>query len=252
MDVKVYLNRINYQHDISEDVDTLFQLQKAHLYTVPFENLDIHYGRTITLDLDKMYQKVVQEKRGGFCYELNGLFHQLLKELGFDVQIISARVYGREKQFGPEYDHLAILAQIHQKTYLVDVGFGQFSLEPLTVELGILQNDAHGVFRFEQFDEKYLIVNKIVKELVEPQYIFSTESRKLQEFQQMCIYHQTSNKSHFTRKKVITLPTQSGRITLNNDNLKITKGTEIIEHPVESNQEFEALLDLYFGIKIQN
>ena len=81
-----YLKRINYSGSLEPSLKVLKQLQQAHLMSVPFENLDIHYGRTIELDLDKIFNKVVVDHRGGFCYELNGLFGELLSMLGFKIK----------------------------------------------------------------------------------------------------------------------------------------------------------------------
>ena len=142
MELKNYLRRINYDGDITPTVELLNTLQKRHLQSIPFENLDIHYGKTIELNIEKIKEKVIAKKRGGFCYELNGLFYELLKSIGFNVKMISARGYNKEQQeFGPEFDHLAIIAKINSSDYLVDVGFGEFALQPLKIELNKIQTD---------------------------------------------------------------------------------------------------------------
>jgi N-hydroxyarylamine O-acetyltransferase len=82
-------------------------LQYAHLLSVPFENLDIHRGREILLDENRIFDKIVSERRGSFCYELNGSFTALLQELGFTVDLLSSRVYGNGG-YSPEYGHLAL------------------------------------------------------------------------------------------------------------------------------------------------
>ena len=91
-EISKYLQRINYSGDLIPTFDRLCKLQKIHLLNIPFENLDIHYGNKIVLDVDKIYNKIINRRRGGFCYELNGLFFTLLKSLGFDAKRISARV----------------------------------------------------------------------------------------------------------------------------------------------------------------
>src|SRR5215475_14254215 len=98
IDTKEYLKRINYRGEINNSAHVLTELQNSHLFSVPFENLDIHLGRRI--DLSNSYDKIVNHKRGGFCYELNGTFFQLLKVIGFDVKLISARVRNKEMGFG--------------------------------------------------------------------------------------------------------------------------------------------------------
>ena len=84
-------------------------MHRAHLLAVPFENLDIHLGRPISLDQDALFGKIVTRRRGGFCYELNGLFALLLRELGFEVTLLSAGVARADGGFGPEFDHLTLL-----------------------------------------------------------------------------------------------------------------------------------------------
>ena len=93
MNKNEYLRRIGIEEkEIEPTLENLKLLQRRHLLNVPFENLDIHWKRPILLDSDNFYEKVVNKKRGGFCYELNGLFNELLKEIGFQTKIISARV----------------------------------------------------------------------------------------------------------------------------------------------------------------
>ena len=102
MDVSQYLARIQVDAPTRIDQASLAKLQLAHLKAVPFENLDIHYGKHITLDVDQFFEKIVVNKRGGFCYEINGLFHALLCELGFKAKIISACTSGADGGFAEE------------------------------------------------------------------------------------------------------------------------------------------------------
>lgn len=250
MDIQSYLERIKYKKDVSINEKVLFELQQSHLKNVPFENLDIHYNREITLNIDAIFNKIVFQKRGGFCYELNGLFYHLLKEIGFDVKMISGRVYGKSGDYGKEYDHLAIITSIHNNDYLVDVGFGKFSYTPLLIKTGVKLSDDFGYFKFDKFGD-YLRVNEMVSEVSTPQYIFKTIGRNFNEFQEMCIFHQTSKDSHFTQKKVISMVTNTGRITLNDTQCKITKSTgdEIIEFTEET--KFNELLKEHFDIEIK-
>ena len=129
MDVEQYLARIKADAPISLDLASLAKLQLAHLKAVPFENLDIHYGKQITLDVARFFEKIVINKRGGFCYEINGLFHALLCELGFNAKIISACTSREDGGFAEEYNHLAIVVTIDNFDYLVDAGFGRFDRE---------------------------------------------------------------------------------------------------------------------------
>ena len=249
MNVKKYLERINYQEKIVTDLPTLIGLQKAHLLSVPFENLDIHYGREILLDLNFFYDKIVDENRGGFCYELNGLFHWLLIKTGFKARMISARVHTENGEYSREYDHMAIIVDLKGQEYLVDVGFGRFSIGALPISFDCQLKDDHGIFTFEKHDEKYIRVSLMVEGVMVPQYIFEKKERKLVEFQEMCSYHQTNPDSHFMKKKIVSLPTMNGRITLNDEMLKVTTGESVYETHFHTDK-FNAFLLRYFGIEI--
>ncbi len=113
MDHEAYLLRIGYQGSLEPSIETLRGLQRAHLFSVPFENLDIHLKREIRLDENAFFEKIVKHRRGGFCYELNGLFSRLLQQLGFQVTLLSARVTENGK-IGQEFDHLVLLVQLEQ------------------------------------------------------------------------------------------------------------------------------------------
>jgi len=250
MDISEYLKRINYSGEITTNIDVLNRLQFSHLITVPFENIDIQCKAII--ELENSYNKIVNNKRGGFCYELNYSFYQLLKEIGFEVKMISARVFSNENnEFGPEYDHMALITTIQTKEYLVDVGFGEFSLYPLALELNIIQNDPRGDFIIEQYDDEYLMVKKMNKSnTFSVEYIFSTRERMIEEFYQMCKYHQTNIKSHFTQKLICSLATIDGRITVSDKILKKTKNGVVSEQNLKNEEEIRLILFNDFNIKI--
>jgi hypothetical protein len=128
-----YLERIGYSGVTDPNSDTLRALHRAHLFTVPFENLDIGLKRTIPCDAEAAVRKIVEQRRGGFCYELNGAFAWLLRALGFHVTLLSARVGRADGSLGPEYDHLTLRVDLDQP-WLADVGFGDSFLDPLRLQ----------------------------------------------------------------------------------------------------------------------
>ena len=249
MHIDEYLNRINYTGSREPCMETLQQLQLAHLLNVPFENLDIHSKTPIVLDVENIYKKVVVHKRGGFCYELNGLFIELLTAFGFKAWRISARVHRLDETYSPEYDHMAIIVHLDNDDYLADVGFGEFALGPLKLETGTIQADARGNFVLENYEDNYLRVSKIIDGSAKPEYIFRNVPRAFDEFKDMCYYQQTSPLSHFTQKKLISRPTLNGRITLTGNSLKITEGNMINEITVPDEADFNAQLWKYFSLK---
>ncbi len=248
MDIKSYLERLHYHGGLDPNLENLTMLQQAHLMSVPFENLDIHHK--IKIDLSNTYQKIVTRKRGGFCYELNSLFYELLRSFGYEVKIVSARVYQDMKGYGPEFDHMAIVVKIKNDNYLVDVGFGEFAFYPLKIEMNSTINDPRGIFMMETYDEKYTVVKK--KKLdgeFQPEYMFSEKERTLDEFREMCEFHQMSKESHFTQKRICSLPTSEGRITLTDNTLKITAKNGITEKQLANETEVQNILLKYFNIR---
>lgn len=250
MDISKYLSRINYRGKLSPTLKVLQALQNAHLLAVPFENLDIHLNRIIELDVEKLFDKIVIRNRGGFCYELNGLFFELLKTIGFDAKMVSARVYDSIKGYGPEFDHMAIIVRINDVDYLTDVGFGEFTNLPLEINLDKIQHDERGKFIIEQYDKYYFKVSKETEEKWIPQYIFSFTKRELSDFNGMCLYHQTSPDSHFTQKRICSVATKNGRITLTGNILKIREGSTLKEESINKNLNLESILIKYFNIKL--
>ena len=249
MNKEHYLRRIGItKTDFPADLENLKFLQKQHLVHIPFENLDIHWKRLILLDTKAFDEKIVEEKRGGFCYELNGLFYELLKELGFQSKIISARVFNG-KDFGTEYAHLAILTKVDGEVFLADVGFGDFTAEPLKFVLDVEQKDENGVFLIRKFDDKYFEVVKKAGENWQSEYIFKDLERDLTEFEEMCNFQQTSPKSHFTQGKVCSLLLENGRKTLTDKKFIETRNGEKSETEINSEAEFDRILESEFQIK---
>ncbi|MCB2406857.1 arylamine N-acetyltransferase family protein [Hymenobacter lucidus] len=250
MNTPAYLERIGAEaSDTHPSLAALTRLQQAHLLAVPFENLDIHRSREITFA--GRFAKVVTQRRGGFCYELNSLFAELLRALGYRVKLVAARVYSSSTQtYGPEFDHLALIVALGKEEYLVDVGFGEFTLHPLRLLPGLEQPDPRGRFRIEQLADQDLVVQKLTGETWTPEYRFSLTARELTEFEPMCRYHQTSPESHFTRKSLCSLLTPAGRITLTGHTLKITDHGSITEQTLPDEPAYHAALARYFGIRL--
>lgn len=247
---KEYLERINYSGSLSPTLHTLKNLQSLHLLNIPFENLDIHYNNTITLNLNHIFHKMVTKSRGGFCFELNGLFYKLLKSIGFDVYMIAGGVFKKDDEYHNEFGHLSLIATIDGIKYLTDVGFGRFSFTPLKIELNKIQNDTHGKFIFDQYNEEYLRINNVVDGEKVPGFIFKDQPRVLKDFEKMCTFHQTNKESHFTQKKIISIPTMDGRITLSSEELIIHKNGSTSNLKVKDDQDFEDHLWNYFKIKM--
>ncbi len=257
MQVKSYLDRIGIEKIEDPSLKYLAELQHHHLLSIPFEDLDIP-GKRIELDLEKIYNKITPTKRGGFCYELNGLFHWLLTSLGFKVDMLSARVFNSQKnEFGPEFDHMTLMVHL-EKDYLVDAGFGDSFRVPLEFPEGEVK-DVSGHYRLRQHrtTSAGTLINENSFELVKenendwkPQYLFTLKPRKFNDYKEMCDFQQDSPTSHFRTRMLCTIATEDGRITLGNDSLTITNGKSKNKISFESKEEFNTYLKNYFDIEL--
>lgn len=251
MDLPRFLTRIQYSGSIRPDAQTLQGLHLAHLLHVPFENLDIGRNRPIRLEEEALWNKIVLQGRGGFCYELNGLFAVLLKEIGFDVTYLNARVYNREGKLGIPFDHLALLVQIPGQTgrWLADVGFGDSFNQPLRFDEPDEQVQGLRSYRLESTANGYITWQKDYDGSWERHYFFDLEPHRFpSEYESGCLYHQTSPQSSFTRGSIISRATPEGRVSLEDGRLILTRNGQRTERSVANREEYETLLQEYFGI----
>jgi N-hydroxyarylamine O-acetyltransferase len=250
MDTKAYLERIGYRGPTGPSVYVLRGLHRRHLLSIPFENLDIHLRRPIVLSEAAFYDKIIKHHRGGFCYELNGSFASLLKELGFKVSMLSARVARKGGGFSPDFDHMTLLVQL-KHPWLADVGFGDSFTEPKRVDISGPQADHGKDYCLTRKDSWTLLYRRTKGNGVwEPQYKFSLTPRKLEDFVPRCRWQQTSPRSHFRKGRLCTRLTPNGRLTLTDTRFIVTRGGRKVERPLKKPEEFNALLRRDFGIDL--
>jgi N-hydroxyarylamine O-acetyltransferase len=242
-----YLERIDYRGPLDPTAETLRRLQVAHLLRVPFENLSIHAGEPILLDDDALFDKIVVRRRGGFCYELNGLFAALLRALGFRVEMLSARVMGQAGEFGPEFDHMALLVSLAER-WLVDVGFGDSFVEPLLLDERAEQAQGGRAYRIDEDGDRLTLMRRDVGGAWSAQYRFGLRPHEYADYAGMCHHHQTSPESHFTRRRVCSRLTAEGRVTISQMRLITTRGDARDERELASEEEYAAALREHFGI----
>ena len=249
MNLDAYFARISYGIDRTDPTpETLRQLHRAHMLAVPFENLDIHLGRRIVVDKTELFNKIVMQKRGGFCYEQNGLFAAVLRALGFDVTLMEARVSRGDGTFGIPFDHLTLLVTLDDR-WLADVGFGDSFLEPLRFDDPGEQEQDRDVFRVTHDGSVGLHSRRKNNNWID-QYRFFLTPRTLNDFAEGCHYHQTAPQSSFTQKRVCSCATSEGRITLSDLTLKITRNGYATETVLPDEAAFRAALREQFGIAL--
>lgn len=250
MNIEKYLERIDYRDAPKPDRQTLERLQQAHMLAVPFENLSIHYGEPIMLDSERLYDKIVKRRRGGFCYELNTLFAELLAEIGFKVSLLSAQVATADGGFGPEFDHMALRVDLDEP-WLVDVGFGDSFRRPLRIRTGEEQPQDGMSYRIDQDGDRFMLKRRPADAVDTPpgiEYRFGLQPHMLGDFAEMCRYHQTSPLSHFTRKRICSRATPNGRISLSDLRLIVTEDGHRTETELAGEAEFRHALHTYFSI----
>jgi len=246
MDVNAYLQRINYDGPLAVSAATLRGLHLAHLYSVPFENLSIHAHEPIVLADEALFKKIVERRRGGFCYEANGLFASLLRALGFEVTMLSAEVARGAGEFSQPFDHMTLMVGLEER-WLVDVGFGESFLEPLLIDKTNEQVQGDQVFKIVP-DESYLVVLRRAGDEWSSTYRFTLEPHEFADYEEMCRFHQTSPQSHFTQNRICSLATPEGRKTLSGMRFIVSARDGRVERTLESPQEYEQILREQFGM----
>jgi N-hydroxyarylamine O-acetyltransferase len=250
MNLDRYLERINYHGSRSPTLATLKALQLAYVYNVPFENLDIHLARPIELSVENIYQKIVEQQRGGFCYESNTLFHALLELMGFEVKYAAATML-LDASLNFEFNHMVLLVDLDEK-YLVDVGNGQSCLQPMQIDANEIVHYEDVAYRVREYKDRFALYFKAEDAEWSPRFSFTTVSRQLQEYENMCHITQTSLESHFTQKRVVTLAKPDGRITLADRDLEIRDSGKLEKRLLQSNQEYREALQTYFNIHLSS
>jgi N-hydroxyarylamine O-acetyltransferase len=239
--VTAYLARIGIAEPPAATPDGLAQLHHAHLLTVPFENTSIHSGERIQLDVAWLHDKIVQRRRGGFCYELNGLLAELLEALGFTVERLAARGITDNGTLGIPFDHLCLRVD---GTWLADVGFGDSFVRPLRLDEPGEQSDGRRSFRIVADGPGA----RVLEDAGRPAFRFELTPHALADFAPGSTYHQTSPDSPFTARRIMSRVTADGRITLRDDRLITTDaGGHKTETPIEP-ADWQRLATEHFGL----
>jgi N-hydroxyarylamine O-acetyltransferase len=250
MNVRAYLRRLGVEGPLPVDARSLARLHRRHLYSVTFDNLSIQLGEPVDLAEAALYDKIVRRRRGGFCYELNGLFAVLLRRLGYRVTLLSAGVARDDGGFGPEFDHLLLLVELERR-WLADVGFGENFRAPLDLDARGPQDQGAKSYRIQRQTDFHVLQERLGAGRWKDSYRFTPTPREIGDFAVMCRYHQTSPNSHFTRNRICSLATLAGRTTLSGMKLIETGRNGVIrEHAAADEIEYRQLLRDYFGIRI--
>jgi len=252
LDRSAYFTRIGYRGSVDRSVETLRALHLAHVLTVPFENLDIHLGRAISLDPADLFRKIVLNRRGGYCFELNGLFALLLEDLGFSVTRLAARVLYGAEGIRPR-SHQVLLVSMDEGHWIVDVGFGGNGLrEPFLLAVGHEQRQGPDRFRLITDGRGDYLLQCEIDGAWTDLYSFTLESNLPVDYTFANYYHSHSPDSLFTQRLMCTVPTLTGRTIVTDRRLKIRSDGTVNELHVNDEEEFRRLLQEHFGLTIND
>ena len=237
-----YLSRINYNGQTRPDLSTLTALMSAQLQSVPFENTEVQAGRIPSLVADDIVSKIVTQGRGGYCYEVNGLFAMALTAIGFEWYFAGAR-----PMFYPSRrpkTHMVVIVTIEGKEYLCDTGFGGYGIrEPLEVVDGNITVQNGDTFRFELLNGEYVLYSLVNGEWA-PQYGFALVPQEWIEFSLANYFNATHPDTIFTQKKLAVMQTPNGRKILVDDTLKVIENGVIKEESIEYSQALSEYYNL--------
>ena len=253
MDIEKYLKRIGINQKLKREISYEFlrELQLAHLYSVPYENIDIINGVPLDLDVEKIYEKIVLGRRGGWCFELNCLFERLLSELGFSTKNYLARFWRGEEGI-PIHRHRVTAAFIDGKTYISDVGLGSVSPRiPLLLEEGLVQEYFGESYRFERHEVFGWILYELRHGVWERYFSFTEEPHYDADFAAISYFCEHHPASKFNKSYIVAIKNEAGRKCVDGCIFKEFLGNELVR--TEENMSEKRTREVFykeFGLKI--
>jgi N-hydroxyarylamine O-acetyltransferase len=245
-----YFARINYKGSREISEGTLRDIHIAHTLKVPFENLDVFYRRPILLDGASLYKKIVKEKRGGYCFEMNGIFSLVLQEMGFKVANLLAKVTIDGIHYTTK-THQAILVETEGTKWLADVGFGNDGIiAPLILEENTEQKQFAHTYRLITDSTLGYVLQKKNENGYYPLYAFTLDACSPEDFLMSNHFTATFPESFFLTMRMCTMPTKDGRITLTDSHFKVVNKSDVSELPIANEHEFNALLKEHFSLDL--
>jgi N-hydroxyarylamine O-acetyltransferase len=245
MNVASYLARIGYAGPTRPDTETLFAVHRAQQLAIPFENLDVQLQRPLTSDIAAGYDKIVRQRRGGWCYELNGVFGWALQQLGFDVTRVSAGVMREQMGDSQLGTHLCLLVQL-DRTYFVDVGFGGGLLEPMLLEPGQQDEPPYQLALSAAPDCYWRFHERTLSD--EVTFDFRAEPADEALFIEKCQLQQSDPKSHFVRSLIVQRRVSDTHVTLRGRVLKTLRADRTDELVIDSAEQLVAILKDQFAL----
>lgn len=249
MNIKTFESYINVNSQLVEEntLEGLAHYMQRFMKTIPFEDINTQNQVPISTDIDANFDKIVNHKRGGFCYELNTLNQYYLIEKGYDARILGATVNQQDGEWSFEDAHLTVYVKLEDEYYLVDVGFGESSVVPIPMNGEEIKDSQSGSYRVICKDNVYYMQKKKLSEDWVTQYKFHFIDRDIEYFKDMIYKNEHDSESVFVNNLIISILTDNGRVTMSRDNLTITENNQKKKIKVTQNN-YRALIKEYFNI----
>lgn len=225
-----YFQRINYSKAVSKDLNNLKNIVSCQLQSIAFENTEVIAKQIPSLKLEDIFEKIVNKKRGGYCYEVNGLLAMALTSIGFDWYFVAARpmLYPEKR---PK-THMVVVVVLDGKKYLCDTGFGGYCIrEPIEIKEFVEAEQNKEMFRLELIGKEYVLSSNVKSQWIN-QYGFVDLPQEWIEFSLANYYNATHPNTIFTQNKIAIMQIPNGRKILMNDNLKIIENGETTEQEI--------------------
>jgi N-hydroxyarylamine O-acetyltransferase len=215
-----YFDRINFNGKAKADFATIVEMMRCQLFSVPFENLDVQAGKIVSLVPEEIVDKIIVRKRGGYCFEVNGLFAMALEALGVPYQFVAARpmLYPVRKP----RTHMAIVVNANGEEWLCDLGFGSYGIRaPLRLDLldAEIKQD-FDTFKLSKTNEREYLLQALVEGTWTDQFAFDLSPQEWIDFVPANYLSSTHPDAIFVQKLVVVLHNPKGRISLSGDILK--------------------------------
>ncbi len=253
MDIEAYFNRIGYAGTPSPTLACLREVLHCHPLAIPFENIDSLVSGKVSLSPDAVFNKLVTQGRGGYCFEQNRLLADMLTEIGFEVSTHAARVvwHGMDKALMPR-THMLLKIALDGDTYIADAGFGGLTMTgPVRLEPGVEQDSPHEAFRIDQDGDDYRISARLGQQW-KAMYYFDLSSYISPDFELANYYVSTHPESRFVSNLVVARPFRNGRhALLNNAYTKYSREGVKTEKTISDPDELMTLLTEIFNIRME-
>ncbi|EIM25052.1 arylamine N-acetyltransferase family protein [Microvirga lotononidis] len=248
--VERYLDRIGHRGALIATEDTLASLHAAHSEAIPFENLDIHLGKALSSDIAALFAKMVLHRRGGYCFEQNGLFAAMLERIGFKVRPVLGRTTFGAKAPRPR-GHLLSLVETGGRTWIADVGFGGHGLlEPVPFEMGRSHRAGGETYRVIASGNRGLELEMQTPDGWVSLYWFDEMPCYPVDVDVMNFYHSHSMDSFFYNNRVVASARRDRRLMLTNNEMKIVRGGDVEIRLIEDEATYLRVLLDDFDIEL--